>query len=93
MRARRDRLTQDVYNVTSFSPSAAEILDLIRAAYPQAAVTYSPDINRQGIVDGWPEDVDDSAARRDWGWQPDYAIRRAFEEYLIPTIARRYARK
>ena len=89
----RERLTQDVYNVTSFSPTAAEILDLIRGAYPHAAITFSPDMNRQGIVDSWPEDVDDSAARRDWEWSPDYDMRRSFEEYLIPTIARRYAGK
>ena len=89
--APREALTQDVYNVTSFSPSAAEILDLILAAYPRAEVSFSPDINRQGIVDSWPEDVDDSAARRDWNWKPDYDFRRAFDEYLIPTIARRYA--
>jgi len=37
-------------------------------------------------VDSWPEDIDDSAAERDWGWKPDYDQTRAFEEYLIPAI-------
>jgi hypothetical protein len=34
--------------------------------------------------------MDDSAARADWGWEPEYDLRRAFDDYLIPTIARRY---
>jgi hypothetical protein len=55
-------------------------------------VTYHVDAKRQGIVDSWPMDVDDSAARRDWGFVPKYDFGRAFHEYLIPTIRQRYAR-
>lgn len=86
-----ESLTQDVYNVTSFSLSAAEIHDLVRGHFPDADVTFEPDLDRQGIVDSWPEDIDDGAARRDWGWQPDYDAERAFNEYLIPNIVKRYA--
>jgi len=50
-----------------------------------------PDRKRQAIVDSWPADVDDTAARRDWGFQPRYDFARAFSEYLIPTIRRRYS--
>jgi threonine 3-dehydrogenase len=85
-----ERLTQRTYNVTSFSPTAGEICDLTLAAFPDARITYEPHLKRQAIVDTWPQDMDDSAARRDWGWKPDYDLHRAFEEYLIPTIARRY---
>jgi hypothetical protein len=42
-------------------------------------------------VDSWPADVDDSAARRDWGFAPRYGEAEAFEEYLIPTIRRQYS--
>ena len=49
------------------------------------------DEKRQGIVDSWPADVDDSAARRDWGFAPQYDFARAFRDYLIPTIRQRYA--
>lgn len=38
----------------------------------------------------WPADVDDWAARRDWGWSPQYGFDRAFDEYLIPAIKARY---
>ncbi len=61
--------------------------------FPQAAVTFAPDIKRQAIVDSWPADIDDSAARADWGWQPDYDAERAFSEYLIPAVIQRYAGK
>ena len=48
------------------------------------------DAKRQAIVDSWPADVDDSAARADWGFHPAYDFDRAFSEYLIPTIRQRY---
>jgi threonine 3-dehydrogenase len=48
------------------------------------------DLKRQGIVDSWPAAVDDSAARRDWQFDPAYDFDRAFREYLIPTIRQRY---
>ena len=48
------------------------------------------DVKRQAIVDSWPEDVDDSAARRDWGFAPRYDFESAFDDYLIPTIRERY---
>jgi threonine 3-dehydrogenase len=41
-------------------------------------------------VDSWPADVDDSTARRDWGFAPRYDEARAFSEYLVPTIRERY---
>jgi nucleoside-diphosphate-sugar epimerase len=91
--APRDRLSQHVYNVTSFSMSAAGIYDVVQQVFPAARVTFEPDPNRQGIVDRWPADIDDTAARRDWDWKPDYDQARAFEQYLIPNIARRYPEK
>ncbi len=59
-------------------------------AFPNAVINFVPDDARQGIVDSWPGDVDDSAAARDWGWKPDYNQERAFEEYLLPAVAARY---
>ncbi len=88
--APRERLSRLVYNVTSFSLSAEEIYRLALRAFPSATVRFIPDERRQGIVDSWPCDVDDAAARRDWGWRPDYDCQRAFDEYLIPAIRERY---
>jgi len=88
--APRENLQQAVYNITSFNPSAGEIRDLVRREFKHANITFRPDDKRQAIVDSWPEDVDDSAARHDWGWAPEYDQARAFEEYLIPGIKQRY---
>jgi len=82
-----DRLSRRIYNVGAFSPSAAEIRDLVVNAFSRAAIAFEPDLKRQGIVDTWPADVDDAAARRDWGFAPRYDLSRTFSEYLIPRSA------
>jgi len=89
--APRERLQRTAYNVGAFNPSAAEIRDVVVQAFPGADITFDVDRKRQAIVDSWPQDVDDSAARRDWNFQPRYDFERAFSEYLIPTIRKRYA--
>ena len=83
-------LAHPVYNVTAFNPSAGELADLVRSAFPETAITFAPDRRRQRIVDSWPEDVDDARARRDWGFRPRYDLDRAMREYLLPNIQRRY---
>lgn len=88
--APRNSLSQHVYNVTAFNPSAEEFFELVRRAFPKAQVAFAPDLKRQKIVDSWPADVDDSAARADWGWRPTYTLERAFTEYLIPGVSRQY---
>jgi nucleoside-diphosphate-sugar epimerase len=88
--APRERLSRTAYNLSAFNPTAQEIHDVVTAAFPRAAITWANDRKRQGIVDSWPADVDDSAARRDWAFAPRFDFRRAFEEYLIPTIGERY---
>jgi nucleoside-diphosphate-sugar epimerase len=90
--APRDALHHFVYNVTSFSLSVRDVADRAKKAFPNSEITFEPDPARQNIVDTWPRDVDDSAARAEWGWTPDYSVERAFNEYLIPTIAARYRR-
>jgi nucleoside-diphosphate-sugar epimerase len=88
--ADRERLSQTVYNIASFNPSAAEIAELVRDGFPGAKIGFEPDLKRQAIVDTWPADVDDSAARRDWGLAPEHDLERAFSDYLIPRIRERY---
>jgi len=89
-RANRSQLTQSVYNITAFNPSAEEIRTTVLAGFPEAHISFDPDLKRQGIVDSWPADVDDSAARRDWGFAPRHDFRRAFDDYLLPGIRQRY---
>ena len=86
----RERLMWTAYNVGACSRSAAEIRDAGLPAFPNAQITYKIDQKRQGIVDSWLADVDDSAARTDWGFSPEYDFDRAFREYLIPSIGNDY---
>ncbi len=86
-----ERLTQRVYNVGSISLSAEEIRAYVVEAFPKAQITFEPDVPRNAIISTWPADVDDSPARRDWDWRPAYDADRAFNEYLMPTISRRYS--
>jgi len=88
--APRERLTRTAYNLAAFSPTADQICEVVTRAFPRASVTWKTDEKRQRIVDSWPAEVDDSVARRDWGFSPRYDMSRAFTEYLIPTIRERY---
>lgn len=90
-RAPAAALTRRVYNVTSFSLSALQFRDRVLQAFPEAQITFQPDISRQGIVDSWPAGLNDEAAQKDWGWQPAYDTQRAFNEYLVPTIRQQHA--
>ena len=90
--APRTGLRRTSYNVGAFNPSAEEVRDVVMAAFPAATIDWKVDTKRQAIVDSWPADVDDSAARHDWGFDPRYDFERAFSEYLMPNIRGRYAR-
>ena len=85
-------LTRTAYNLAAFNPTAEQIRDEVVRAFPKAEITWRNDVKRQGIVDSWPADVDDTAARRDWGFAPKYDFQRAFRDYLIPTIGSRYGK-
>jgi len=89
--APRERLTRTAYNITSFSPSAGEIRNIVKKEFRNADISFIPDDRRQAIVDSWPEDVDDSAARNDWDWSPEYDLDGGFRQYLFPGIKEQYS--
>jgi threonine 3-dehydrogenase len=84
------QLSRPTYNVGAFAPTAAEVEAAVKKEFPQAEIGYKVDAKRQAIVDSWPADVDDTAARRDWGHAPQYGFAEALEEYLIPEVRTRY---
>ncbi len=92
--APRENLTNPIYNVAAddFNPTAEELRAMTLDAFPDAQITFAPNGPRQRIVDSWPAMVDDSRARADWGWQPEYGCERAFSDYLIPNIKARYGK-
>lgn len=91
LEADRSKLSSSVYNVSAFSVSAGEIAERVKKAFPGAKIEFAPDAVRSKIVDSWPEDIDDTLARKDWGWKPAYDFDRAFDQYLLPIIKKRYA--
>jgi nucleoside-diphosphate-sugar epimerase len=91
MEAKEDSLSRSVYNVTSFSPSAAEFREKTLTYFPEAKIDFIINEKRQSIVDSWPAQVDDSKARNDWDWEPEHDFDSAFENYLIPEIKKRYS--
>ncbi len=61
------------YNVAAMSFSPKEIAEEIKRHYPDFEIEYETDF-RQKIAEGWPQTIDDSAARVDWGWKHSYGL-------------------
>jgi len=69
------------FNVGAMSFSAGELAAEIKKYIPELKVTYAPDF-RQAIADSWPRSVDDSVAREEWGWSPEYDLERMTEDMI-----------
>jgi nucleoside-diphosphate-sugar epimerase len=69
------------YNVSAMSFDVASLANEIKKYYPNFEIEYKPD-ERQKIADNWPDDVDDSVARQDWGWQPEYDMPRMVKDMI-----------
>jgi threonine 3-dehydrogenase len=88
----REKLSNNVYNIAAFALTADEFRQRALKAFPDARISFEPNPRRQGIVDSWPEDVDDSLACNDWNWKPDYDVNRFFDDYFLPEIRKRYGK-
>jgi nucleoside-diphosphate-sugar epimerase len=76
------------YNVTGMSFSARELTAEIRKYIPEFRCEYRPDF-RQKIADSWPMSVDDTTARKDWGWKPTYDLASMTKD-MIENLSKRF---
>ena len=73
------------YNVSSMSFSPEEISEEIKKLIPAFSISYKPDY-RQAIADSWPQSIDDTVARNDWGWKPEYDLKKMTGEMLANLV-------
>ena len=65
---------RNAFNVTAMQFAPRDLAEAIRLYLPDFEITYDVDPVRQAIADSWPRSIDDSAARREWGWEPEYDL-------------------
>lgn len=83
LEANPDKLVhRNAFNVTAMSFDPEEIAASIRKRIPEFQLDYDVDPVRQAIADSWPNSLDDSAAREEWGWEPKYDLDEMTEDML-----------
>lgn len=82
MAAPKEKITvRSSYNIGALSFSPEELASEIQAVIPDFTISYKPDF-RQQIAESWPGSIDDSDARRDWGWKPAFDLKAMVKEML-----------
>ncbi|MCJ7570801.1 MAG: L-threonine 3-dehydrogenase [Candidatus Thermoplasmatota archaeon] len=76
------------FNMASMSFSAGELAAEIKKHIPEFKVDYKPDF-RQAIADSWPESIDDSVARKEWGWKPSYDLSSMTRD-MLEVLGKKY---
>ncbi|MEO6453430.1 MAG: NAD-dependent epimerase, partial [Ginsengibacter sp.] len=69
------------YNISGISFSPKEIATEIKQRLNEFEISYKPDY-RQAIADSWPQSIDDSVAKKDWGWKPEYDLNKLASDML-----------
>jgi nucleoside-diphosphate-sugar epimerase len=76
------------FNITSMSFSAEELTNEIQKQIPEFVCEYKPDF-RQTIADSWPQSIDDSVSREEWGWKPSYNLASMTKD-MLEKLSKRY---
>jgi nucleoside-diphosphate-sugar epimerase len=79
------------FNVGSMSFTAGELAASIKKYMPDFTCNYKPD-KRQEIADSWPDSVDDSAARSEWGWKPAWGLDEMTKD-MLEKLKEKHAQK
>ncbi|MHC4470626.1 MAG: L-threonine 3-dehydrogenase [Planctomycetota bacterium] len=81
---------RNAYNVTGMSFDPELIAAEIRKHIPEFEMDYEVDPVRQGIADSWPNSMDDSAAREDWGWDPEFDLAEMTKD-MLDVLGKKHA--
>jgi nucleoside-diphosphate-sugar epimerase len=73
---------RNAFNVTAMQLAPGRLAEVIRRHVPGFEIEYDVDPIRQAIAQSWPRRIDDSAAREEWGWRPDYDVERMTTDML-----------
>ena len=86
----RTNLNHSVYNIRSFAPTAEEFRKKLITFFPKAEIKYEVNEKRQKMIDSWPEDTNDNAAKLDWNWESQHDLESGLHDYLIPGVREKY---
>lgn len=73
---------RNAYNVTAESFNPEQLADEIKKYILDFEINYDVDPMRQAIADSWPNQLADSAAKEDWGWSPDYDLKKMTKDMI-----------
>jgi nucleoside-diphosphate-sugar epimerase len=79
---------RNAFNVTAMSVAPEHLAAEIRKTTPAFALDFDVDPVRQAIADSWPNKMDDSAAREEWDWRPDYDLE-AMTKDMLEQLSRK----
>jgi threonine 3-dehydrogenase len=85
MEAPKADLGRCIYNIAAMDPTAQAISDAVKVRLPEVQLTFKSDPARQAILDSWPDALDDTNARRDWGWSHEYDLE-SMSDDLMPKV-------
>ena len=89
MEAEASKITvRTSYNLAGLTFTPRELLEAIQTFFPSFECDFVPDF-RQAIADSWPASIDDSPARNDWGWKPEYSLSRITED-MVSRLSAHY---
>ncbi len=83
LKAPPEQLTKQVYNVHAISPTAEEIARAVCKRVKDVEIYYEPSEEVDTIVENWPDEIEDTSARRDWGWSPKYGLEAMADDMIV----------
>lgn len=81
-------LHRNAFNIASMSFAPETIFEAIKKEIPSFEMEYNPDPLKQSIADSWPDSMDDSCARAEWDWKPEYDLESMTKDMIVKLRAR-----